>query len=147
MYNVIKNIIVFSIPINFVWEFAQIPLYSNMSWNLNTYMFCLVASVSDAVMTLAIFFVVAFLVNDVNWIVNLKFKEILFSLIIGFILSVLVEQSALSINNRSYSNLMPTIPLFGAGISPILQMLLLPLFVFYLSQIKLKTIINQINNS
>ena len=80
MYNVIKNIIVFSIPINFVWEFAQIPLYSNMSWNLNTYMFCLVASVSDAVMTLAIFFVVAFLVNDVNWIVNLKFKEILFKI-------------------------------------------------------------------
>ena len=145
MFGFIKYIILYSIPINFVWEMVQMPFYKNMPWDLYTALYCSAASVGDAVMILIIFYTVAFFVKDIKWIFNIKLREITLSLIIGFIISVFVEQSALSINMWDYSSLMPKIPLLDAGITPVLQMLVLPLFIFKLTKYRLTNISRSIS--
>jgi len=136
MKNYIIYITLFSIPINFVWEMAQMPLYKNMPWNLDTTLFCLAASFGDAVMILIIFFSVALLLRKISWLINLTLSKTILTLLIGFIIAVIVERIALADNMWSYSELMPIIP-FGVGLSPILQMLLLPLLVFNLTKNKI----------
>jgi len=136
MKKMIINIIIFSIPINFVWEMAQMPLYKNMLWNLDTTFFCLAAGFGDAVMILIIFFSVALLLRKISWLINLTLSKTILTLLIGFIIAVIVERIALADNMWSYSELMPIIP-FGVGLSPILQMLLLPLLVFNLTKNKI----------
>ena len=137
MITYIKYIILFSISINFTWEMAQMPFYENMPWNFETSIFCLIASFGDAIMILIIFYFVAVVAKDFNWILNLNPLKIILSLITGIIIGVLVEQIALVFNMWSYSNLMPLIPWGKIGISPILQMLILPLVVFKLTKYKI----------
>ena len=110
------------------------PFYENMPWNFETSLFCLIASFGDALMILIIFYVVALLAKDFNWILNLNPLKIFLSLIVGIIIGVLVEQFALTFNMWDYSSLMPIIPWGKIGISPILQMLILPLVVFKLTK-------------
>ena len=136
MKKTIINIILFSIPINFIWEMAQMPLYNEMPWNLDTSLFCFVASLGDAIMILVIFFTVAFLLRNKNWIFSLTSLNVIITLTVGFIIAVIVERLALADNMWSYSELMPIIP-FNVGLSPILQMLVLPLLVFKLTKNKL----------
>ena len=113
------------------------PLYKNMPWNLNTSLFCLIASFVDAAIILIIYFIVTLLLQDSYWILELKLKSILLSLFIGFILSVIAEKIAITNNMWSYSNIMPLLLNWNVGISPILQMLILPLIVFKLTQLKI----------
>ncbi len=129
MKKIIIYIILISIPINFIWEMAQMPLYKNMPWNLDTSLFCLVASFGDALMIIIIFFSVAFILKENNWILDLTLQKIVLMLLVGFIIAILVERFALVDNMWSYSALMPIIP-FNVGLSPILQMVILPLLIF-----------------
>jgi len=129
MKNYLKYITLFSIPINFIWEMAQMPLYKDMPWDLDTALFCLVASFGDAVMILIIFFSVAFVLKNTAWILDLTLQKILLTVFVGIIIALLVERFALIDNMWSYSELMPIIP-FDVGLSPILQMMVLPLLIF-----------------
>ncbi len=138
MKNYIKYIALFSIPINFIWEMVQMPLYKDMPWDLYTALFCLAASVGDAAMILIIFFAVILLVKNKNWLLNLTLQNIFLTLIVGFIIALLVEQYALNNDMWRYGEIMPRIPLWDIGISPILQMLILPLVIFRLTKYEMK---------
>jgi sterol desaturase/sphingolipid hydroxylase (fatty acid hydroxylase superfamily) len=110
---------------------AQMPLYKNMPWNLDTSFFCLAASIGDAVMILIIYFITALLLKNPKWLGDLNNKKIIVSSVVGFGIALLFEKIALYYGLWSYSNLMPILPLGQIGISPILQMLILPFLVFY----------------
>lgn len=135
MKNHIKYIVLFSILFNFIWEMVQMPFYLNMPWNFRTTIICLAASLGDAVMILIIYFLVSFFQKDSFWIRKLKLKGVMFSIICGFVLSVLVEWIAVANNLWQYSNSMPLLPFGEIGITPVLQMLILPLIVFKLTEI------------
>ncbi len=134
MKNYIINIITLAIPINFIWEMVQMPLYKNMPWNLDTALFCFVASIGDAVMILLIFFAVALLIKDKEWLQNLNIRNVFLTLFVGFIIAVLVEQYALNNDMWSYNKIMPRIPFWNIGIVPVLQMLILPLIIFVITK-------------
>ena len=57
--------------------------------------------------------------------------------ITGFILAVIIEKYALAIGRWSYNPLMPIIPILNVGLIPILQMIILPIAIFYLQNSKL----------
>lgn len=114
------------------------PLYKNMPWNLDTTLFCLAASFGDAVMILIIFLTVSFLVKNNDWLLNFTMKNTLLALIVGLIIAILVEQYALNNDMWSYDVLMPKIPLWDIGVSPILQMMILPFVVFKLTKYEMK---------
>ncbi len=144
MKNYITNIIALSIPINFIWEMAQMPLYKNMPWDLDTSLFCLAASIGDTVMILIIFFAVAILIKDKDWLRNLNKGNVFLTLFVGFIIAILVEQYALNNDMWSYNNIMPKIPFWNIGIAPILQMLILPLIIFVITKNENKNILRRI---
>ncbi len=145
MYGHIKNIIILSIPINFIWEMLQMPLYSNMHWDLRSSLYCSVASIGDAVMILIIYFFVSFLLKNKYWILELQINSIILSILIGFVLSFMVEDMALTLNLWKYSNLMPTLINSNIGVSPILQMVILPLLVFKLTSSKILKSLNSVS--
>ncbi len=113
------------------------PFYSNMPWDFRTAVICLTASFGDVLMILIIYSSVSFLLKDFFWVKHFKFNGIFFSIIIGFIISIIVEKIALSVNMWSYSNNMFLIPFLKVGITPTLQMIILPLIIFKFSNNKL----------
>jgi len=134
--TLIYYIVVISVLLNFIWEMAQMPFYKDMPWNFNTIVFCFAASLGDSVMILIIFFIGVIFLKDNYWIKDFNLRNILFTLSAGLILAVIVELAALSLGLWNYSSLMPKLIFLDIGLSPVLQMLILPISVFKLIKIK-----------
>lgn len=134
--KVLSFIVLYAFVLNFFWEMLQMPFYENMNWDLQSTLYCFAASIGDVFMTLVIFFTVGYLTKlRMKWIEKLNFKNIIITLSTGLYLSIIVEQFALRLSMWSYTDLMPELPFLNIGIVPILQMLILPLLVFYLSRL------------
>ena len=112
------------------------PFYYNYHFNLTNTIFCFIASLGDGIMILIIFFTGKFIFKNNYWIENLNFKKILYMLILGLTLSVIVELAGLRLGLWNYSNLMTNLTFLGVGLSPVLQMLILPLVVFQIVKIR-----------
>lgn len=138
---------IYSFLTNFVWEMLQMPFYKNMNWDLQSTLYCFAASIGDVFMILIIFFIVAYFVKDLGWIKNLNFKKMFVTLFTGLLLSLFVEEIALGSNMWNYTDLMPKIPYTNFGIAPVLQMLVLPILIFKLSDITIKNLSNKKNSS
>ncbi len=126
----LKKIAMISFPINFIWEMGQMPFYSGMSYNLANTLFCLVASIGDVFMIIMIFFGVAFLTKDYNWVYKSTLRQYGLAMIVGLFLAIFVEYFALKLGLWQYSYRMPLITNTGIGIIPLLQMVVLPSVVF-----------------
>lgn len=119
--------------LNAIWEIVQIPLYAGGTYSWSHILFCLLASVADAIMVLLIYFGFAMVYKNALWIQNLKLSRIIFVIVIGAIGAVLAETRHLSIETWSYADTMPVIPILNAGLSPVLQFMILPLLIYKLS--------------
>jgi len=126
-------IITSSFLFNFAWEMLQMPLYEDMRLNMQTAIFCGLASVADAIMVLLIYFVLALIYKDPLWIKHLNLKRTLIIVLLGGTGAVLAEIGHLSQDNWAYASSMPIIPFINVGLSPILQFMFLPVLSYYLS--------------
>lgn len=126
-------ILTFSILLNFIWEMAQMPLYKGMSFNTQDTLFCFLAAIADTVMVLLIYFGFALLLKNALWIQNLSAKKVVIVMLIGGIGAVLAEIRHTTEGNWAYANSMPIVPLVNAGLSPVLQFLMLPSLIYYMS--------------
>ncbi|WP_354357980.1 hypothetical protein [Pedobacter sp. UYP30] len=93
-------------------------------------LFCLLASVADAIMVLLIYFGFALVYKNAPWIENLKRSKIILLILAGAISAVLAETRHLSIGTWSYADTMHVIPILNAGLSPVLQFMILPLLIY-----------------
>jgi len=118
---------------NLAWELLHGPLYKDYTFETKMISFCALASVADAVMVLLLYFIFALIYKDPFWIADLSFKSGFFLMIVGGIGAVLAEIRHTSEGNWAYDESMPIIPFVGAGLSPVLQFILLPLLIYYLS--------------
>ncbi len=137
MKNIIKNIVLISLPVNFFWEMAQMPLYKNMLLNFKSTVFCLVASIGDAIMITVLYIWISVVLKNLLWIRSIGKKEVSIIIGFGFLIAIVVEFIGLSLHLWEYGNLMPIV-LNGIGISPILQMIILPVVVFILTKFRLQ---------
>lgn len=94
---------------------------------------CAIATFWDAAITSAIYFVLAIAFSDWFWIRTLNWREVFLVLVIGFLTALFIEERAVVDARWSYNALMPIVPFTHAGLSPVLQMLILPILTFYLS--------------
>jgi hypothetical protein len=124
--------------LNFAWEIIQIPLYKNNVYDLLHISFCALASVADAIMVLLIYFSFALVYKNVFWIKNINIQRALLIIFIGGIGAILAEMRHLSEGHWAYTSSMPIIPLVNAGVSPVLQFMLLPLLIYHVSYLLLK---------
>ena len=119
--------------LNFAWEIIQGPLYIGFIYSVFHIAFCGLASVADAIMVLLIYFIMTIIYKDLLWIKHINLQRALILILIGGIGAILAEMRHLSLGNWAYAPSMPVLPFVHAGLSPVLQFMLLPGLIFYLS--------------
>ncbi|MFN7089053.1 MAG: hypothetical protein ACK4P4_00635 [Allorhizobium sp.] len=116
----------FSFILHFVWEFVQVPTYIGMAemphWE--AIKLCLSATFGDVGFALTAFWLASLAARRRNWILwPARFSAVIF-VAVGIVLTVGFEYYYTNISLRwTYSDLMPLVPPFGTGLSPLLQWL------------------------
>lgn len=125
--------IILAFQTNFIWEIIQIRYYKNPTYDIKHIAFCGLASLADVLMVLLLYFGFATIYNNIFWISPLQFQKIIVMVLLGGAGAILSEMWHLSIGSWAYNNSMPLIPVVNVGISPILQFMVLPLLIYFLS--------------
>jgi len=105
----------------------QMPAYLKTpanSWQIKL-LVCTAASLVDAVITLGVYGLGAFLTGRLRWAVRGEWKVYLIFALGGATSAVIIERAALAFDFWSYSDRMPILPVLGVGLSPFLQLTLL----------------------
>lgn len=136
----IFTIVVLALFLNFAWELIQIPLYKNPAYDTNHSAFCALASLADVLMLLLLYFGLALIFKNSFWIQHLKLRSIAIVVLMGGAGAVLSEIRHLSLGSWAYDNSMPIIPFVSVGIAPVLQFMILPLLIYFLSFNRLKKV-------
>jgi hypothetical protein len=109
------------------------PLFRGMVFNIENILFCALASVADAIMTLLLYFGFAFIYDKPSWVKNMTPSRIISLIIVGGIGAILAEIRHTSLGNWAYTESMPLLPFVNVGLSPVLQFMVLPAIIYYLS--------------
>ncbi|WP_026481086.1 hypothetical protein [Ahrensia sp. 13_GOM-1096m] len=124
------NIAVFSFLLHFVWEFVQAPTYAGMI-EMNHWdgiKLCMSATFGDVGFALTAFIVTSIAARSRDWYASPKAWQLMLFLSVGIALTVGFEYYYTNITLRwTYSELMPLVPPFGTGLSPLLQWIIVPL--------------------
>ncbi len=125
--------ITFAFVLNLVWELAHLPLYQNNVYDALHLALCALASIADAIMVLLIYFSLALIYKNAFWIKDINIQRSLILIVIGGAGAVLAEIRHVSQGDWTYDSSMPIIPIVNVGLSPILQLMLLPLIIYCIS--------------
>lgn len=123
-------VVAWALPLNYVWELAQSPLYVGMDTLRESWWHCLVATMGDALLVLLILAAGWAVFGESDWFVRRGVAGVAFSAAFGAIVAILVEWAAVSTGRWSYTPHMPLIPGLDLGVFPVLQMALLPALIF-----------------
>lgn len=136
------NVAIFSFLFHFVWEFIQAPTYAGMI-EMNHWdgiKLCTSATFGDVGFAMTAFWITSFLAKTRNWIIEPKASQILIFIAIGIALTIGFEYYYTQVTFRwTYSELMPLVPPFGTGLSPLLQWIIIPLLVIWFSRRQIST--------
>lgn len=128
------NIGAFAFLLNYPWEFLQVPFFAGMAdaphWP--AVLFCSRAAVGDAGIAVAAFWSVAVAVRRRSWVVNPTTGQVLGFVAAGLVITVILEWLGTGVWNRwQYAAIMPTLPVLGTGMIPVLQWSVLPPLVVW----------------
>ena len=127
----------FSFLGHFVWEFVQVPTYTGMAemahWE--AIKLCLSATFGDVGFALMAFWIASAVARSRDWILRPTRVPAAIFVAVGIILTIGFEYYYTNISLRwTYSELMPLAPPFGTGLSPLLQWLVIPPLVVWLTR-------------
>ena len=129
------NISIFGFLLNFIWEIWQVPLFQSMD-NLTHFeatIGCTRAAVGDVVILLVAFWIIVLTARSRSWIIQPTTIQVTGFIAIGIVITVVVEAISIHVLNRwQYAAAMPTLPILGAGITPILQWLMIPPIIVFM---------------
>jgi hypothetical protein len=129
------NLAVLSFAFHFVWEALQVPTYAGMAemahWPAT--LLCTRATVGDIGFALTAFWITALAARSRRWFMNPQPWHITLFLGIGIALTIGFEWYYVEVSGRwIYSDLMPLVPPFGTGLSPLAQWIVVPLLVLFI---------------
>lgn len=128
-----------SVPLHYLWEVAQMPLYVESGSWLQFALHCIVPSLGDGLIMLMILCTGILVFRSGDWFIQPGPAGYAVMLIAGLLISVIVEWGAVYVLGRwRYTASMPLLPGLGIGLSPVLQMLFLPPIAFRLTACLLK---------
>ena len=128
------SVVVFSFLLNLVWEYWQVPFFRGMAneshWiGVKT---CTQATVGDAGISLAAFWITALLARSRSWIMRPSRSDIAIFIGVGLVATIVFETLATAVLERwAYSDTMPRLPIVGTGLLPLLQWLVIPPLVLW----------------
>ena len=131
------TIVIFSFLLNFPWEFLQIPFFKNFSNtpHIEGIKICFQAALGDSVITLFAFWGAAYISKNRFWILKPNLQNLFVYILIGIFITIVFEWIATDILDRwQYADIMPRLPLLGTGFLPILQWLILPPVILFLTR-------------
>ncbi len=127
-------VFVAGVVLNYIWEVSQAVLYVGMvsietiSWH------CFVAALGDGLILLIIHGVGWLVFGKPGWFVHPRAAQIVFLLGFGLAIAVAIEWAAVHWLHRwAYTAQMPLIPGLGIGVTPVVQMLVLPAAIFQIA--------------
>lgn len=127
----------FSLLLNFPWEIVQMPLYQcldTLSY-AGAVRFCALATLGDAAISAGSYWAVAKAMGHRNWIRDPAPRQIASYVGVGLGVTILFEWLATEVINRwQYTEAMPTLPVLGTGLAPLLQWTLLPPLILWLAR-------------
>ena len=129
------DISIFGFLLNFFWEIWQAPLFQSMDTltHSEATIQCTLAAFGDVVILLVAFWMIALTAKSRHWIVLPKKTQIIGFIAIGIVITVVFEAIAIHVLNRwQYATVMPTLPIIGTGIAPILQWLIIPSIIVFM---------------
>lgn len=113
-------LILLSFAFQFTWELAQSPLYTCSGDGVRCFWICFRATLGDLGITLVLFGV------------HQKVPSLLGMALIGAVIAAAIEKISLLMERWTYLETMPTLPILDVGITPVLQMALIPPLIFYI---------------
>lgn len=128
------NVVIFAFLLNFVWEFWQVPFYRDMAsaphWQATTV--CSLASAGDAVIALFSFWVVVAAAHSRAWVLEPSATQVAVFAMVGIVITMIAEWVATEMLGWwAYADQMPTLPLLGTVLLPLLQWMILPPLVVW----------------
>lgn len=123
------NVAIFSFLLNFVWEMWQIPFFTAMPGDPHWagVLACTQATFGDVAISLVAFWCVAAVARSRWWIIHPATFQVVGFVAVGVVITIIFEALAIGPLARwSYAPAMPTLPILGTGILPLLQWILLP---------------------
>ena len=124
---------VISFILNEVWELLQMPLYEQPIYKMGHIAFCTLGALADMIMVLLLYVCFGFIYKNAFWICQSNWVKIFVVMLTGAIGAVFSEKRHLLIGSWSYDQSMPIVPFVNVGLSPVLQFLLLPVIIYFLS--------------
>lgn len=130
-------IALFSFLLHFVWEFLQVPTYAGMAelshWE--GIKFCTAATFGDVGFALTAFWTVSAVGRSREWIQDSRRAPLVAFIAVGIALTIAFEYYHTKVSLRwSYSEIMPLVPPLGTGLSPLLQWIIIPPLVVWLTR-------------
>ena len=129
------GISIFGFLLNFIWEIWQVPLFQSMD-NLTHFeatIGCTRAAGGDVVILLVAFWTMALTARSRSWIIHPTTIQVTGFIAVGIVITVVVEAISIHVLNRwQYATAMPTLPIIGTGITPILQWLMIPPIIVFM---------------
>lgn len=108
--------------LNLIWENLHAPLYAGYHWP-QFFWICLLSTLGDVFYTLIIYFF---------YVASGRRKSV--AAILGIFLAIFIELKALKVGKWAYGPYMPIIPFIHVGLTPVLQMAILPVVSFKFSE-------------
>ncbi len=121
---------------NLIWENMQAPLYIGYKSFEQHFLFCLAASLIDAAVILAFYFIVMLMRKDALWPLNIQPADTLALLAMGLVTAILFERWALESGRWDYTDEMPVV--LGIGLAPLIQLGILSIISVYLVKIAME---------
>lgn len=134
----LRRYIAFVVPAHLLWEFAQLPLYT--IWRDGTpgeILFAVVHCTGGDALIAITALVSALLLGGTGWpVARDSYRRVAaIAIVLGVGYTAFSEWLNTVVREAwAYSDLMPVIPLIEAGLSPILQWVLIPLAAFWWSR-------------
>lgn len=122
-------IVTFAFLLNFVWEFLQIPFYQNMpqATHWDGVILCSKAAFGDVIIVLIGFWLAAISARTRQWFFDRACGPFAIYVLTGVVITLAIEHVAIRSDwGWRYAATMPLIPVIGAGLTPVLQWLVLP---------------------
>ncbi len=132
--RVVGRYFLLMVPASVVWEFAQMPLYT--LWETGTRaeigFAALHCSVGDWLIAAGSLALAAVLAGGRTWPQQHYARVAALAVVFGLAYTLFSEWLNIEIRQSwAYSDAMPLVPLLGAGLSPVLQWLILPTAGFW----------------
>ncbi len=123
----LPHLFAMAVPVNYVWEIVQAPLYVGMDNFKLVWWHCGLAALGDGLLVLLIYAAGWAVLGKQDWFAHPDAIGYAVMLLAGLVIGIGIEWLAVFVAKRwAYTARMPLVPLLDVGLAPIAQMLLLP---------------------